>query len=1179
MSLKLLNPQSILIPFFVLLSFLFSGKTQAQCAGTDVAIEICDYTNPANQSINLFALLGPDAVPGGFWVDPLQTGALNILTGELNLWSFHFTGTFPFTYVRNNIPGCTDNNATVTVTIGGYTGIPSPDGTACTTNDHVNLFQYFIGVDPYPQHNGTWTSPDGVTIFESKYFSAAATGPGVYTFVYTADAIGSCPEVSSTVIVTVYEAPDAGEDTKFVVCEADDLTQYNNYNLADLLQGEDPNGIWSETATSELSDPFDPIIDIEHIYQTHGSGIYAFNYTVFPQHPVCDKQMSEIKIYIEDRIDLTNATLTFEDFCGEGGGPFHATLTQGPDPITNSDQYEIDYHVEGPGISADYTQQIEFISGNSHFDIVPTGIGQIGVYTITITDIRKLDSFQSCDNIAGISGVINVYPIPFIDDAIIDIPTVCKGSDGIVQITAMNIPDGDYEITYSIFASNKIFDQHVVINVVNGAVQLNIPAAVIPNTGNSTFYITHIVSLKTGCEADVDNFKTFIIYDLPFVDNITLQANSGCLSVGTTVLVTDLGAMTNIKITYDISGANTAVAQEATFTAVLGNGTFTIPPSILPNSGITTVTLTIVQDLITGCSSPTNVSDEFMMNILPDTSLLTAEIADVCHAAPITAMISGMGSQTNLVLNYTLSGANNAAVQTITLTDTGNTEFTIPAGLIPNTGATTFTIVNVTNTLTGCIAPLNMQVVFNINPVPPVNTFSATIQSVCLGQPVYALLSGFGNVTNMDITYSLSGANTATAQTASLTITNGSAVFNIPAALIPNSGNTIFAITHAVYPDTGCNADAVFSQNFTINPLPDITALAVLVTDVCYGSAVSATVSGLAGNNVTVVSYTLSGANSAITQVTVTPSGGNATFVIPSGLIPNTGETVFTITKITNQQTTCESVATANDSFSINPIPTAPAAANMIFCVEENAVVSDLIPFGNQFLWYASADAIAPLNSDILLNNGNYFVSETSNSGCFSPRTAISVTITELPPLTLNPEGEKFCGADDPTLDNLTANVTATDNVIWYDAAQNGNVLANDTQLQEGATYYGVQFSEDLGCTSLEMLAVTVSLTDCNENPTQYDFFIPDGFSPNGDGINDTFRIPDIEFLYPDYTYEIFNRYGNILFKGNINKPVWDGTNTESGGEKIAPNGVYFYVIKFNKNSAASKQGRLYLNR
>ncbi|AWA29603.1 hypothetical protein HYN48_05625 [Flavobacterium magnum] len=1173
------NNLRILLPV-VLFFFLFTGKMQSQCAGTDAAIEICDYDNPIYQNIDLFALLGPDAVPGGFWIDPLQSGALNVLTGELNLWNFHFTGTFNFIYVRNNIPGCSDNNATVTITVGGYTGVPSPDGTACSSNDRVNLFEYFIGMDPYPQHNGLWTSPN-VTVFEDKYFSAAATGPGTFTFTYTAEAIGSCPERSSTIYVTVYAAPNAGSAPDFVVCEADDLTQYNNLDLTTVLQGEDGNGLWSESGTSELSDPFDPIIDLEHLYQTHGSGIYTFSYTVFPQHPVCDKSTADIRIVIEDRIDLTGATLLFDEFCGEaGGGPFHATLTQGPDPIANGDQYEIDYQVEGPGISETRTQLIEFIAGVSHFDIIPAGIGQIGNYVITITDIRDLASHQSCDNIADLPGILNIYPLPLIDDAQINIPTVCKGSDGIVQLSGMDIADGPYDITYNIFASNKALNQHATIHVVGGAAQINIPAAVIPNTGSSTFYITHIVSIKTGCEADVNRFQTFVIYDLPFVDNITLSANSGCLTLGTNVLVTDLGPMTSVKVTYDLSGANVAVAQEATFTAVLGNGTFTIPPGLLPNSGMTTVTVTIVQDLVTGCSSPTNISDEFLMNILPDVTTLTASVTDVCQGAPVSATISGLGTQTSLVLRYTLSGANTAPVQTVQLADNGTTIFTIPSVLLQNPGLTTLQIVNVTNTITGCVATVNTPVGFNVNPIPPAGTFFGTIQNVCIGQPVFALLSGFGNITDMNITYTLSGANTAAPQTTGITIASGSAVLSIPAALLPNSGTTTFTITHVDYPATGCGTIANLVRTFTINPLPDVSALSLQAADVCLGSAVTATISGVPGSNPLSVSYELSGANvTAMQTVTVNPATGNATFVIPSGLLPNAGLTTMTILKISNPQTSCESATAITGNFNINGIPAAPAANNMNFCAEQNATVSDLLPSGDQYAWYASAEATQPLNPDTVLTSGNYFISESSNAGCFSSRTPITVTITEEPPLELSPDGALFCGADNPTLSDLTANVSAEGTVLWYDAPQDGSLLANDTLLREGATYYGVQVSPVLGCTSQQILTVVVSLTNCDGNPSQYDFFIPDGFSPNGDSVNDTFRIPDIEFLYPDYSFEIYNRYGSILFKGNINKPEWDGTDTESGTEKIAPNGVYFYIVNFNKPGVSAKQGRLYLNR
>jgi gliding motility-associated-like protein len=114
------------------------------------------------------------------------------------------------------------------------------------------------------------------------------------------------------------------------------------------------------------------------------------------------------------------------------------------------------------------------------------------------------------------------------------------------------------------------------------------------------------------------------------------------------------------------------------------------------------------------------------------------------------------------------------------------------------------------------------------------------------------------------------------------------------------------------------------------------------------------------------------------------------------------------------------------------------------------------------------------------------------------------------------------------------------------------------------------------GCESPSRLPVMVDLNQCE------DIVIPDGFSPNGDNINDQFVIKNLSEKYPNFTLEIYNRYGNILYKGNINTPNWEGTTTEAGitiGNTLVPVGVYFYIIEFNDGAHDPKQGRLYLSR
>lgn len=93
------------------------------------------------------------------------------------------------------------------------------------------------------------------------------------------------------------------------------------------------------------------------------------------------------------------------------------------------------------------------------------------------------------------------------------------------------------------------------------------------------------------------------------------------------------------------------------------------------------------------------------------------------------------------------------------------------------------------------------------------------------------------------------------------------------------------------------------------------------------------------------------------------------------------------------------------------------------------------------------------------------------------------------------------------------------------------------------------------------------------------EFFIPEGFSPNGDGINDLFVIRGID-MYPNNSIDIFNRWGNIVFKAHPYQNTWDGTTTMGvnvGGDEL-PIGTYFYLFDFGNTSKIIK-GTIYLNR
>ncbi len=78
--------------------------------------------------------------------------------------------------------------------------------------------------------------------------------------------------------------------------------------------------------------------------------------------------------------------------------------------------------------------------------------------------------------------------------------------------------------------------------------------------------------------------------------------------------------------------------------------------------------------------------------------------------------------------------------------------------------------------------------------------------------------------------------------------------------------------------------------------------------------------------------------------------------------------------------------------------------------------------------------------------------------------------------------------------------------------------------------------------------------------PLENKTYIPNAFSPNGDGINDTWNLSALN-LYNTVSVSVFNRYGKPVFRSNGSQNNWDGT---SNGRTL-PVGVYYYVIDISE--------------
>jgi gliding motility-associated-like protein len=131
---------------------------------------------------------------------------------------------------------------------------------------------------------------------------------------------------------------------------------------------------------------------------------------------------------------------------------------------------------------------------------------------------------------------------------------------------------------------------------------------------------------------------------------------------------------------------------------------------------------------------------------------------------------------------------------------------------------------------------------------------------------------------------------------------------------------------------------------------------------------------------------------------------------------------------------------------------------------------------------------------------------------------------------------------------------TVTGDIVSYQWAPatglNSTSIASPTANPTTNTTYTLVVTSSSGCLATAQVTVFMDLSIINT------------FIPNGDGINDTWNIPNLE----DYTtckVHIYNRYGQqIYYSLGYGKP-WDGSY---GGTKL-PSGTYYYVIDLNNKT------------
>ncbi|RYE11729.1 MAG: gliding motility-associated C-terminal domain-containing protein, partial [Sphingobacteriales bacterium] len=270
------------------------------------------------------------------------------------------------------------------------------------------------------------------------------------------------------------------------------------------------------------------------------------------------------------------------------------------------------------------------------------------------------------------------------------------------------------------------------------------------------------------------------------------------------------------------------------------------------------------------------------------------------------------------------------------------------------------------------------------------------------------------------------------------------------------------------------------------------------------------------------------------------------------------------------------------------PVPVAPAsvtAANGTLCSGSSTILTVNNPVaGLIYRWYAASSNGPVLAEGITFTTPNltattiYYVEAIAVGGCASPtRTAVTVTI--LPVLD-----KPAVVVQSTTANSITFAWAAVAGATAYEVSlDNGLTWINPTNGSTGTTYLVTGLKPDQSVSILVrargqiecQTSANGSVTGKAANPFGDQVYIPNAFTPNNDGKNDTFLIYGNTIAGAKMS--IYTQWGQLIFQSDNVANGWDGTFKGVN----QPIGVYVYMvdITFTNGTTSLRKGTVTLIR
>ncbi|MBO4614538.1 MAG: gliding motility-associated C-terminal domain-containing protein [Bacteroidales bacterium] len=523
--------------------------------------------------------------------------------------------------------------------------------------------------------------------------------------------------------------------------------------------------------------------------------------------------------------------------------------------------------------------------------------------------------------------------------------------------------------------------------------------------------------------------------------------------------------------------------------------------------------------------------------------------------------------------NYIYNGLG-AGLYTVTVVDAigcnTNTHFIIeqPTQLIANTMTTPASCGNIADgtaliNIQGGVPPYsylwpNGETTHNINAVPGEYVVTVTDDHNCRVErtitvegptPIYILPMSNQTICNGQSTTITTQVSGGTPFYTYMWANQDSVVSYSNLLTVTPTTNSTYTLT--VTDANGCSA---VSQpvTVTLNPPLNIRAVTTSYDTICPGTGA-------------VINVEVEGGN-----------GGPYTLTIDNGLVVPAPFTINLDTTTMVHITLSDMCGTSpvSDSIQINvrPKPDSLFTAKVIEGCAPLKTVFEPFNTADQTLWefgdYAFSDALAP--SHVYTQPGTYDVSleMVDYFGCRFYKTYHDMITVYPKPKALFETDPLITGLLDSEIKFINYS-TGAERYYWFFGD-------NDSSLFESPRHVYRRMGE------FEIMLVAESEDMCRDTTTRtlliqndFAFYAPTSFTPNGDGVNDCFRICGNGITRNDFMLVIYDRWGGLVFRTNWYDPsancescaegAWDGTDWghRNQGDALCPPGIYQWFCTF----------------